>query len=312
MNATPSSITSTAGAPLGISTTAFGGTEGIVVGTGSTDGTQVSNVSITKMAGDGIRVNGSGVIKILGGVVANENGVAKVGNGLSVTGTGLAIIDPGTGAATTFNGNSAHGILVQQSGRIQLTGTPAGNSAGSVETNGNVLAGVWIQQTAGAIATATSTITGLVSFGNTAGNGLRIVEGSFVTVRGSIFLGNKGNGVNVSSTTTTGSPTSTLGQIDLGSTLTNGGNTFQAPLGSGNNAGAGICLDVAPNQGALQAVGNTFQAETCTGLTTATLALDTKGCGNSSAACPTGVCDLGFETLPQGTGNSFNVTTCTQ
>jgi hypothetical protein len=316
MNSPASAIQGNTGASLTITTTANGATDGVVVGgTAGTGGaTTLANVSITGMLSSGILVN-AGVVTINAGVVSNDNGTAtSAGHGLDVE-AGEAIVTGGATAATTFNGNSAHGILVEGTGLINLTGavTTANPGVGTVETNGNVLAGVWMQQTPGAVTLTSSTITGLVSFGNTGGNGMHIVVGSRVTVRGSVFLGNKVNGVNISGGNGVGTVDSMAG-IDLGNTTTNGANTFQAPMNQGNNEAAGICIDVANGQAALLAVGNQFQATNCA-TTAATLYLNATTCTNSVAACATGVCDLGLTNPvagPVASNNSFNVSKCTQ
>ncbi len=186
MNSPSSSITSASGAPITITTTVSGtptgGTDGIVAGTGSATTTQISNVTVTGMLGDGILVNGSGVLSIGAGVVSTSNGVSsKTGNGLEVTGAGQAIIAVASGAtATQFNQNTAHGILVEGGGSINLTGAVVSVSAGTgtVEANGNTFAGVWIEQTPGIAAPAQNVLDGLVAFANTSGNGMRIVASS--------------------------------------------------------------------------------------------------------------------------------------
>lgn len=316
MNAPLSAIQGNTGAALTITTTANGATNGVVVGGNAgnaTGATSLSNVTITGFLDSGIVVNG-GVLTINPGVQSNANGTASSGgHGLDVT-AGEAIITGSATATTTFNENTAHGILVQDTGLISLTGTVTAGASGegTVETNGNTAAGVWIQQTPNN-GLQGSTITGLVSFANTAGNGMRIVAGSMVTVRNSVFLGNKGNGVIISAGTGA-TATSSMAGIDLGDTTTNGGNTFQAPLGSGNNTASGICIDVANGQAALLAVGNQFQATNCA-TTAATLYLNTKGCTNSAAQCSTGVCDLGLENPVSAvipSNNTFNVSKCTQ
>jgi hypothetical protein len=308
MSAPNAQITSGSGAMLTITTTVTGtagGTDGIVVGTGSDASTQISNVTVTGMVDSGILVNG-GALTLGQGVVASSNGVGnKAGHGLSVQG-GEAIVDVPSGSPPTkFDDNTAHGILVGGTGFIHLTGSVISATAGTgtVVTNGNTAAGVWIQQTAAA--PAQNVINGLVSFANAGGNGMRIVGGSSVQLRSSVLLGNGANGVIVS--TGTGATANSLANIDLGTGASSGGNTFQAPLGSGNNANAGLCLAVAANSGTLDAAGDTFHAATCTS-GTPTLTLNTKGCGNNAAMCAGGVCDLG-ETA--ATGNVFNVATCT-
>jgi hypothetical protein len=312
MSSPASAIQGNTGASLTITTAANGGTNGIVVaGTaGGTGGpTTLANVTITGMLDDGILLN-AGILTINPGVTSNNNGTAtSAGHGLEVTG-GEAIITGSSNAVTSFNGNTAHGILVEGSGYIALTGNTA--AGGTVVTDGNALAGVWIQQTPGAAALPTNTITGLVSIGSTAGHGMRIVAGSNVTVRSSLFLGNKGDGVIISAGAGLGAVNSMAG-IDLGNTTTNGDNTFQSLSGILGNSAAGLCIDVANGQAPLLAVGNQFQATNCA-TTAATLPLNPNSCANSAAACSSGVCDLGL-TNPAGalpSNNTFNVSKCTQ
>jgi hypothetical protein len=314
MSGPASSITGGTGAALTVTTTAgaTSGTIGVLVGTGTDATTTLSNVTVTGMLQDGIRVTG-GAVTILGGVLANTNGqTTATGNGLNVTGGQAIITVAAGGTPTSFNGNTAHGILVQQTGFITLTGAVGvgGNlGTGTIETNANVLAGVWIQQVGAGL--AANTITGLASFGNTAGNGMRIVAGSLVTVRSSQFLGNKGNGVIISEGA--GATLDTITGIDLGNTTTKGNNTFQAPLNAGGNTSAGICLDVANGQPALLAVGNQFQAQNCANAGGGALLLNGASCTNSVATCVTGVCDLGLINPVAGvSANTFNVSSCTQ
>jgi hypothetical protein len=313
MNAPNAQIAGGAGAALTITTTVTagaGGTDGIAVETGSAASTSITNVTIKGMLDNGILVSG-GAITIGPGVDSSSNGPGtKTGHGLSVQG-GEAIVDVPSGSTPTmFNNNTAHGILVGGNGFVHVTGsvTSAAAGTGTVETNGNAAAGVWIEQTASAAALPQNVIDGLVSFANAAGNGMRIVGGSNAKVRNSVFLGNGGNGVVVSSGV--GNKANSLADIDLGTSSTggsNGRNTFQAPLGGGNNANAGLCLAVAANSGTLNAAGNTFHAATCTS-GALTLTLNAKGCGNNAAMCAGGVCDLGETTA---TGNVFDVSTCT-
>jgi hypothetical protein len=313
MNAPASGITSNAGASLTITTVAgaTSGTIGILVGAGADATTTLSNLTVTGMLDDGIRVTG-GAVTILGGVLANTNGQATAtGNGLNVIGGQAIITVPAGTTPATFNGNTAHGILVQLTGYVTVTGVVTlGNSGtGTIETNGNALAGVWIQQ-AGATLTP-NTITGLVSFGNTGGNGMRIVAGSFVTVRSSEFLANTGNGVIISQGA--GATINTITGIDLGDTTTKGNNVFQAPAAAGGNASAGICLNVANGQPALLALGNQFQTQNCAVAGGGALLLNAATCANNVAQCVTGVCDLGLLNPVAGVStNTFNVASCAQ
>jgi hypothetical protein len=317
MNAPNSSLTSADPAPLEFSTkntSTTGATSAIVVGTGSAATTQISNVTIEGMLNNGILVNGSGVVTIGPGVVAVGNGSVNTrGNGLFVQGTAEAIIDVPAGAQpTSFSGNSAHGILVEGTAFVLVTGavTSVPDGTGSVVVHGNASAGVWIQQTPGATAPPQNVFDGLVASSNTTGNGMRIVAGSNVKVRNSVFLANGGNGVVVSTGGTATSPSNDIHLIDLGTSGpggSNGGNVFQAPLGSSNNGRAGICLNVAAGSGTLNAAGNAFQAADCSS-STATLSLNGKSCLNNATLCPGGVCDLA---LTAATGNGFDVSTCT-
>ena len=241
MNAPSSAIQGNTGSSLTITSTANGATNGIVVGgtAGSTGTTSIADLTITGMGSSGILVN-AGACQIGAGVLANDNGTTtSPGHGLEIT-AGEAFVVPNSTTATTFNGNTAHGILVEGSGNVTIVGsvTSASTGVGTVETNGNVLAGVWIENTV-TVGHHSSSITGLVSFGNTGGNGLHVFAGSSVTVRSSAFLGNKGNGVLVSQGTGA-TATGSVDGIDLGDATTNGLNTFQAPLGSANNTGVGI------------------------------------------------------------------------
>jgi hypothetical protein len=322
----PVVITSGDSAPITITTTVTpnsgttaptGGTFGITVSTGSTAASSISNLTVSGMLGDGIHI-GSGVLTIGQGVVSTKNGIAPTTRngytspGLHVTGTGEAIIDvPAGDTPTQFNANTAHGILVDDTGFIQLTGVVTNGAAGTgtVQTNGNLPAGVWIQQTPGA-AIPQNVITGLVSFQNTGGNGMRVVAGSSVKVRSSAFLANAGDGVIVSTYGTGATAVNDMSKIDLGSGASNGDNVFQAPLGAGNNGNAGLCIAVAANSGALSAIGNQFSAANCA-TTAATLTMNAAGCGNSANRCASGVCDLGFAAAADATGNSFDVAMCT-
>jgi hypothetical protein len=323
----PAGLTSGANAPITITTTVTpnsgttlptGGTYGILVAAGSTAASTITNVTVSGMLGDGIHVNG-GVVTIGQGVVSTNNGIQPTTRagyqspGLHVTGTGEAIINvPSGDTPTQFNANTAHGILVDQTGYIDLTGavTNGAMGTGTIQTNGNLPAGVWIQQTPGANIPR-NIITGLVSYQNTGGNGMRIVAGSSVTVRSSAFLANAADGVIVSTYGTGATAVNDMSKIDLGDATGNGDNTFQAPLGAGNNGNAGLCIAVAANAGVLSAVGNQFSAANCA-TTAATLTLNASGCGNSAARCAGGVCDLGYASAADSTGNSFNVAMCTQ
>jgi hypothetical protein len=249
-------------------------------------------------------------VRIGPGVTSTLNGAPGARKaGLHVTANGQAIIDVASGATPThFDGNTNHGIFVDLNGSVTITGTIIDPTTGSgtVTTNGNYLAGVWIEQTPGT--PPLNSIKGLVSFGNTNGNGMRIVAGSNVKLRDSVLLGNQVNGLIVSAGVA-GAAGNDISNIDLGTTTDAGGtwgvNTFQEPLGSGHNGGAGVCLDVRNNAGVLEAAGNIFRTIDCA-LSASALRLNAGACDNT--ACTGGVCDLG---IINATGNSIDVSTCT-
>jgi len=289
-------------------------TVGILVDTGTgvtvANSPQIANVVVTTFVDDGILVDNTGIVRIGAGVTSTLNGTnAARKAGLHVTANGQAFIDVPTGGTPThFDANTNHGINVDANGSITLTATVVDRTTGTgtVTTNRNYLAGVWIEQTPGT--PPLNSIRGLIAFGNTNGNGLRFVGGSNVMLRNSVALGNQVNGLIVSAAAGVGG--NDISNIDVGSAVdaggTYGGNIFQEPLGTGNNGGAGLCFDVRNNAGALQATGNTFGAFNCaTGVHA--LTLNAGACGNNGT-CAGGVCDLG---IVNATGNSIDVSNCT-
>ncbi len=235
---------------------------GITVTTGTDTTTTLENITVQKMGREGILVTNSGVVTIGPGVVSQNNGTSAARhNGLLVRGSGKAIINVPSGAATTaFNSNTAHGIQVLESSSITLTGVPGTAGAGTVTTNGNYAAGIWINQTPAA-SVPINDINGVVSWANTAGSGVRIVAGSSVTMRNSYLLANAANGIIVSTYVdgTTGTRVNDVSKIDLGTITSWGNNTVQTPAGGNPNIGAGICFSIDANQAAgLRAAGNVF------------------------------------------------------
>jgi hypothetical protein len=317
-----SSIASGAGAPITITTTvtagppATGGTFGIAVtGAATAATTSISEVTVTGMLADGIAV-AKGSVTIGAGVVSTANGIPTTGplhDGLRVLGSGAAVINVPSGQApSNFDKNTGRGITVEGLGSVTITGavTSATMGTGTVTANGNNVAGIWIQQTPGAALTQNK-ITGLVSFANTGGPGMRIIAGSSVHVRSSVFNANQGDGVLISTSGAGATANNDITLIDLGKTGDLGGNTFQGPLSGVHNGRAGVCLTTASGGATLAAEGNIFSAATCTA-GTPTLTLNKNSCANSNGQCMTGVCDLGLQTLTVGTANKFDVTTCTQ
>jgi hypothetical protein len=316
LSALASAINGGSGAALTISgqngganTATFGIVTNTATGVTTSNSPQMSNVTVTNFLDDGILVENSGILRVGAGVTSTLNGAATARRvGLHVTGSGQAIVNVASGATPThFDANTNHGILVDANGSVTIAGTVtnAGAGQGTVTASGNYAAGIWIQQTPGS--PPANAISGLVTFGNTNGNGMRFVGGSNVQLRNSASLGNQGNGIIVSAAGT-GTAGNDISKIDLGSAAdaggTYGGNNVQAALGSGNNGGAGICLQVRPNAGTLHAAGNQFVTVDCA-TSAGTLTLNSGACGN--AACMGGVCDLGIVTP---TGNSIDVSMC--
>jgi hypothetical protein len=302
--AAPSSgIEGTAAAPLTISGQFNTATYGIVATTGSAASTRLANLGVTAFLDDGILVEKCGVLSIGPGVASTLNGTASARKaGLHVTGTGEVIVNvPSGSAAAHFDQNTNHGIFVEASGFVELTGAVISASAGTgtITANGNYAAGIWIAQTLGT--PPQNVIRGVVSFGATNGNGMHFVTGSSVRVRGSVSLGNQGSGILVSSA----AANSDISAIDLGnpSGPDYGNNILQEPLGAANNGNAGICLNVRANSGALLGAGNIFGDADCA-VGGGSVATNKSGCSNSACG---GVCDIGVD----GPGNDVNVSPCT-
>jgi hypothetical protein len=299
--ATASSAIKGGTAALSLSGQGNTATYGIVVDTGSQATTRLENVAISSFLEDGILVENSGILTIGSGVTSTLSGKASATArraGLHVTGSGHAIVAVPSGQpATHFDANTNHGILVDGGGQVTLSGVVADaiTGTGTVTANANYAAGVWIEQAMGA---PQNLLTGLVAFGNTNGNGLRIIAGSNVKMRGSAALGNAGNGVIISS-----AGGKSISGIDLGTPTDFGNNTLQGTQGAANNGGAGICLTLPSGAGTLAAAGNIFGAANCAS-STGMVPANHAGCG-TTASC-NGPCALGIT----GGNNDINVAMC--
>ena len=172
---------------------------------------------------------------------------------------------------------------------------PASASAGTVLTNGNYYAGVWIQQTAG---TAAVELTGLVSYANVAGQGVRVFGGSALKLRKSVLLSNAGNGVLVTTNVVGNVRVNDVSRIDLGTTADYGKNVLQSVLGFNPNLGVGVCLALDAGTARLAAAGNSFAGLDCSQNAPGAVTRN-NGCGNHA--------DIGITTL----GNDINVANCT-
>ncbi len=274
-----------------------------------TPGASLTDVTVQNFATVDVEVNGAATASAL--AVGSGVQCLGAGDGLLVTGPGAsATVTPGAGGhPILFNGNTAHGIRVIGGGILTVTGTVGATppSSSTVVANGNGIAGIWIQT-----ASATqSVISGVVSTGSTAGNGIRIIPGSNVQVRNSWLLGNShGNGIDIENN---GGGVGTVNTIDLGTGTTGaaaGGNVLQSVSGANPNAGAGICLTLpgADTPVTLMAEGNIFQNEVNCGTTAAAL-VTRPGLGCAGGADVGGT--IVATAAAAGTGDKIDVTMCT-
>ncbi|HMI85063.1 MAG TPA: hypothetical protein VK550_13270 [Polyangiaceae bacterium] len=279
--------------------------DGVGVTTGSTAATSLQNVTIQNFLREGIRVANGGVLTIKQGVTVTQSGTTSGRrSGLLVTGTGHVSINVAAGQATTaFNGNTMHGIQVEGTGSVSILGALAGPTS-TIECRGNAVAGLAIAQTPGTNLPANS-IDGVLSFGATIGNGLRIEGGSNVKIRNSSILGNNASGIAVVTWVSGASRNNVLAGIDLGKPSDPGNNVLQTSGGQDPNQGAGICLQMDENSGTLSAQGNAFSGGKNCAATAASLTFNSGNCNGNR--------DLGL--IPSGggstNGNDIDVSLCT-
>ncbi len=307
LDAANSALMGAAASTLVISGMSNTGSVGIVASDGSDATTQIANLDVTGFLDAGIRVQGAGVLSIGSWVSSTKNGTATANgrrSGLHVTDTGHAIISPAANTVTRFDENTLHGIEVDKSGFITVTGTvmEAAAGTGTVVAKANYDAGLRISQTDNT--SPQNLINGLVSYASPNGKaGVHIFAGSNVKLRSSVSLANVHAGIRID-IGPTGS--NDISKIDLGS-ASDGNNTVQSPLGMNPNGGAGICLSLKTNSGAiLSAQGNVFGSNNCA-TTVAALTINEVDCA--------GFVDLGLEDViggpDAGVANAIDVTKCT-
>jgi hypothetical protein len=305
LSAANSVLRGAAASTLVISGSGNTGSVGIVASLGSDDTTQIANLDVTGFLDDGILVMGTGVLSIGSWVSSTKNGTGTgPRSGLHVI-DGHAIISPAANSVTRFDDNTLHGIEVDGSGFITVTGTvmDAAAGTGTVVARRNGDAGLRISQSGNT--TPQSVVSGLVSYASPNGQaGIHIFAGSSVKLRNSVSLANAHAGIRVDTSGATGS--NDISKIDLGSAADNGNNIVQAALGMNPNGGAGICLSLKTNSGAtLSARGNVFEANDCAA-TAAGLTINKVDCS--------GFVDLGLEdvgTADAGVPNTIDVSKCT-
>lgn len=278
---------------------------GIVVAAG-TGIASISNVTVTNTGDDGIQVT-AGTAQIGGGVhVSGAGTAASRQSGLLVSGGLANIVVAAADPNTVFESNTQSGIAVTGAGVLSISGAALTGNQRSVIAQNNVNGNVDFGQTSVA-ATPVSTIDGLYCWASSQGDGLRILAGSKIKVRNSVFLANMGNGIRIASAGATAAANSLAG-IDLGQTGAAAGNAghnvLQAQAGSSPNIGAGLCVDLAASAGTqtLAAVGNQFAGRDCTAAA--------PGAITTSTSC-TGAVDLGVTQATPLTV-TVNTSTCTQ
>jgi len=87
-------------------------------------------------------------------------------------------------------------------------------------------------------------VTGLRAQNSSNGNGIHVSRGSALQLRNSQTQGNKDAGVLVQTYVNGTTKSDDMSKIDLGTSVSAGGNTFQYATGNGPNGGAGICLEL--------------------------------------------------------------------
>jgi hypothetical protein len=318
-----------------------GNDDGVEVYRGSDDSTFLENVTLQNFCGDGVVVFTRARVTIRQGFSA----IGNLTNGISAGGGGISghvTIDVPAGQATTSLSGNAHAGIV--GGNIEIHGVPGSVAGtGTVVIHDNHLpydcgflpsyngpyAGVLVESEAtttgdGGLSYGTdvTTIDGLVSYGNY--DGIRIEAASTVKVRNSVLL--DGVGTRILPMTVSGPDGGVrigdMSRIDLGTTnaLPEGGvdyghNTFLPPTDGGPNALAtGICLELDPGSGTLNAAGNVFSGRDCSGTAPGGLSVSSQCKGDLGIWT---VLDGGFADGPTDdaggfAGNYINATHCTQ
>jgi len=272
---------------------------GIAVSPGAGKITAVSYVTVQNSGGNGIAVT-NGTLNIGQGVtVTNAGSASKHHDGLNVAGGTVNIVVPAGQIATSFTNNTEHGIYVTGAAVLNVSGVPVvpANGQGTVVTSGNAFDGLEIFETAGAA--PTSTVSGLVAWGNTK-QGVQLFGGEKVKIRGSVLLNNKLNGLLVTSSDPSAA-SNNLATIDLGTAGDPGLNQLQASNGSNPDL-TGLCVAMSPGQGTLvlSAEGNVFAGPTnCASSTNAIV---------RSTSCTGGV-DLGI-IAAMGTSVGVDLASC--
>ncbi|MGH7440933.1 MAG: hypothetical protein ACRENE_35110 [Polyangiaceae bacterium] len=295
-----SGITSGMAAALTIDGQSQTATTGVVVRSPSVT---IAGITVQNFATEAVLVANAGsaasALTIGPGTHLNGNKV----DGLLIQGTSSATVSAtsSTAAPILFNANSAHGVRVTGQGVLTMSGSLGSSppSTSTVLAQGNGTAGIWVQTTS----TTQSSISAVASTGSATGNGIRIIPGSNVRVRGSWLLGNsQGSGVDVENS---GGTVTSVSNIDLGSGASPGNNILQAASGNNPNGAAGICLRLpAGSSATLAAQGNVFRGVNCATSAGTLITAAARGCGGGP--------DVGgsLVALDAGAGDKIDVTMC--
>jgi len=274
---------------------------GIVITAGTGTAT-LSNVTVTNTGDDGIQVT-SGTATLGAGVRVSGAGTASSRqNGLYISGGTVNITVAAAGPATVFESNTQSGIALAGAAVLNVSGATVTTGVRTVVAQNNYAANVDFGQVP-VTATPVSTLDGLYGFASTTGDGLLVLAGSKLKVRGSVFLGNAGNGIRIAASSTD----NTVANIDLGvpgAAAGNAGkNVLQTAAGSNPNVGAGLCVDLGTDaaEQTLRAAGNQFAGRDCSAASPDAIRL--------SASC-TGATDLAIPTSADTV--SVDTSTCTQ
>jgi hypothetical protein len=227
-------------------------------------------------------------------VAAAFDNITAIGNGLSygfvMTLQSLAQIK----GVSTFD-HHAYGFDLNDQCALTINETSGASpwASPAVSVTRSTVSGVSIE------ATGANSITGLV-VSNGAGNGFEIVAGSVVRLRDCVSVGNAQNGVVVEAT-------GSLAGIDLGTTSSAGGNTFQVVDSASvhANGGAGLCVDTSSSpQQTLAAYGNSWvstAAANVSCLSSAAKLTSSSDCVSAAGTTPLSIGFSGTDTANVGT-----------
>jgi hypothetical protein len=245
-------IVATSAAALTIDGASHTGSIGVEVVAGASDTASLSYVKVINTKGDGIQVTsgtatlGAGItvtdagangINISGGTATINSGLSVIGagtnginisggtanigagvsvttsidNGLNISGGTATITVTTNQTSTAFDSNGQYGIAVSGTGVLNIAGAiPAtGNAVRTVSAKNNTGSNVYFHSTA-----AGSAVKYFYSY-SSGEDGMKIVGGSKIQVRNSVFRSNHGDGIHIVSGTT-----SVLTDIDLGTDFT--------------------------------------------------------------------------------------------